>query len=259
MKNRIDELFERKKENILSIFLTAGYPKKEDTLSIIKNLNAAHVDMIEVGIPYSDPLADGPIIQQSSEVALQNGITLSILFEQLKTLRSLTNIPVLLMEYINTVLQFWIEAFYKKCNEVGIDGLILPDLPLDEYNSVHKALAEKYNIQMVFLISPDTAPERIKLIDKHSKGFIYLVSSNSTTGSGKGLPASLVQKVEAIKSLNLTNPLMIGFGIKGKSEFNEACRLVNGAIIGSSFIQLVGGSSNLEKDIFQFISSIKNN
>ena len=259
MKNRIDELFIRKNENILSIFLTAGFPKKGDTLEIIKHLDAAGVDMIEIGIPYSDPLADGPIIQQSSQVALQNGVTLKNTFEQLKSLRNITQMPVLLMGYLNTVMQFGVEAFYKNCHETGIDGLILPDLPLEEYNAIHKPLAEKYNIHVVFLISPDTSVERIKLIDEHSKGFIYLVSSNSTTGSGKELPKSLIQKVETIKSLQLKNPIVMGFGIKGKKEFDEACQLVNGAIIGSSFIQLLSHSSDFKKDISQFISKIKNN
>ncbi len=259
MQNRIDELFTRKKENILSIFLTAGYPKHKDTLSIIKQLDASGVDIIEVGIPYSDPLADGPIIQQSSEVALNNGVTLHSIFDELSTLRTITNMPVLLMGYLNTVMQFGLDAFYKQCHQVGIDGLILPDLPLDEYNTIHKPLAEKYNIHVVFLISPETSLNRIKLIDDHSKGFIYLVSSNSTTGSGKKIQTSLTQKVESIKSLSLKNPLLMGFGIKGKSEFDSACKLVNGAIIGSSFIQLLENSTDMAKDIPQFISSIKNN
>jgi tryptophan synthase alpha chain len=258
MKNRIDKLFEEKKENILSIFLTSGYPKQNDTLTIIKELDLSGVDMIEIGIPYSDPLADGPIIQQSSQVALENGVTLKNTFEQLQSLRSITQMPVLLMGYINTVLQFGIEQFYEKCHEVGIDGLILPDLPLEEYNNIHKPLAEKFNIHVIFLISPDTSKERIKLIDKHSNGFIYLVSSNSTTGSGKEFPKSLVQKVESIKHLHLKNPLLMGFGIKGNAEFKQACQLVNGAIIGSSFIQLLANSSNFEKDIPQFIVNIKN-
>lgn len=258
MENRIDNLFKQKNKNILSIFLTAGYPKHDDTLAIIKQLDASKVDLIEIGIPYSDPLADGPIIQQSSQVALENGVTLKNIFEQLKNLRTVTQMPVLLMGYINTVLQFGIETFYQKCNEVGIDGLILPDLPLEEYNSVHKVYAQKYNIHVVFLISPNTLAQRIKVIDEQSKGFIYLVSSNSTTGSGKELPTTLVQKVEDIKNLQLKNPLLMGFGIKGKPEFDAACKLVNGAIIGSSFITLVGHSTNFEKDIPQFISTIKN-
>ncbi len=258
MKNRIDKLFETKNENILSIFLTAGYPKQTDTLTIIKELDLSGVDMIEIGIPYSDPLADGPIIQLSSQVALENGVTLKNTFEQLQSLRSITQMPVLLMGYINTVLQFGIEQFYKKCHEVGVDGLILPDLPLEEYNNTHKPLAEKYNIHVVFLISPDTPVARIKLIDEHSSGFIYLVSSNSTTGSGKEFPKTLVQKVESIKHLQLKNPLLMGFGIKGKAEFEQACQLVNGAIIGSSFIQLLTNSTNFKKDISQFILTIKN-
>ena len=258
MQNRIDELFTRKKEKILSIFLTAGYPKHDDTLSIVKQLDASGVDMIEIGIPYSDPLADGPIIQQSSQIALENGVTLHAIFDDLVALRATTEMPVLLMGYLNTVMQFGIEGFYERCHQVGIDGLILPDLPLEEYNAVHKPLAEKYNIHVVFLISPDTSLQRIKTIDEHSKGFIYLVSSNSTTGSGKKIQTSLTDKVEAINELDLKNPLIMGFGIKGKPEFDAACELVNGAIIGSSFIQLLENTTDQTKDISQFISSIKN-
>jgi len=257
MQNRIDELFQRKKENILSIFLTAGYPKPLDTLEIIKQLNTTDVDLIEVGIPYSDPIADGPVIQESSQIALNNGITLKHIFEQLKSLRSHTQLPVLLMGYLNCVVQFGIENFYKKCYEVGIDGLILPDLPIEEFNKIHKPFADKYNIHVVFLISPETSNERIKLIDATSKGFIYLVSSNSTTGANKGVSVDLKITCEKLKSLEIKNPILIGFGIKGKTEFEKACELANGAIIGTSFIQLLGNSSNFEKDIPSFISSIK--
>lgn len=257
MQNRIDELFQCKKENILSIFLTAGYPKPLDTLEIIKQLNSTDIDLIEVGIPYSDPIADGPVIQQSSQIALDNGITLKHIFEQLKTVRTHTQLPILLMGYLNCVIQFGIEAFYEKCHEVGIDGLILPDLPIEEFNKVHKPFADKYNIHTVFLISPETSNARIKLIDATSKGFIYLVSSNSTTGANKGVSETLKTTCDKLKSLNLKNPILIGFGIKGKSEFEKACKLANGAIIGTSFIQMLSASSNIEKDIPEFISSIK--
>lgn len=257
MKNRIDTLFQTKKENILSIFLTAGYPKPLDTLEIIKQLNSTTVDLIEVGIPYSDPIADGPVIQESSQVALNNGVSVKAIFEQLKTLRTQTELPVLLMGYLNCVMQFGVEAFYKKCDEVGIDGLILPDLPIEEFNKVHKTFADKYNIHVVFLISPETSTERIKLIDNTSKGFIYLVSSNSTTGANKGVSSNLKTTFQKLKSLNIKNPILIGFGIKGKKEFDQACELANGAIIGTSFIQLLCNSSNFEKDIPEFINNIK--
>ena len=175
MKNRIDILFENKNKNILSIFFTAGYPKYNDTIDIIKHLEKSKVDLIEIGIPYSDPLADGPIIQQSSQQALENGITLDIIFDQLIDLRKNTETPVLLMGYINTLIQFGIEKFYKTCSEVGIDGLIFPDLPLEEYELIHKPLADKYNIYVVFLISPDTKLNRIKLIELLDRERNYLI------------------------------------------------------------------------------------
>lgn len=259
MQNRIDQLFQRKQENILSIFFTAGYPKPLDNLEIIKHLNTTTVDLIEIGIPYSDPIADGPVIQESSQVALNNGVNLKFIFEQLSDLRTHTQKPILLMGYLNTVLQFGLEVFYKACAEVGIDGLILPDLPIDEYNKHHKYLAEKYNIHVAFLISPNTSLERVKLIDDSSKGFVYMVSSNSTTGANKGISNDLKNTFENIKKLQLKNPILIGFGIKGQQEFQQACELANGAIIGSSFIQMLGKSTNLKKDIPEFIKNIKNN
>lgn len=257
MQNRIDQLFQRKQENILSVFLTAGYPKALDTLEIIKHLNTTDVDLIEIGIPYSDPIADGPVIQKSSQIALNNGVNLNFIFEQLKDLRTHTQLPILLMGYLNTVLQFGLEDFYKKCADVGIDGLILPDLPIDEYNKHHKNLAKKYNIHVSFLISPNTSPERIKLIDRTSKGFIYLVSSNSTTGANKGISNNLKNTFEGIKKLPLKNPILIGFGIKGPKEFQQACELANGAIIGTSFVQLIGKSIDFKKDILNFINTIR--
>lgn len=257
MQNRIDQLFQQKKENILSIFFTAGYPKPLDTIEIIKYLNATDVDLIEIGVPYSDPIADGPIIQESSQLALNNDVNLKFIFEQLSDLRTHTQKPILLMGYLNTVLQFGLENFYKKCVDVGIDGLILPDLPIDEYKQYHKTLAEKHNIHVTFLISPNTSLERVKLIDNSSKGFVYLVSSNSTTGSNKGMSNDLENTFENIKKLQLKNPILIGFGIKGQKEFQQACELANGAIIGSSFVQLLGKSTDLKKDILEFIKSIK--
>lgn len=257
MQNRIDQLFQNKKKNILSIFLTAGYPKPLDTLEIIQQLNNSEVDLIEVGIPYSDPIADGPVIQESSQIALNNGVSLKFIFDQLKTLRTHTQLPVLLMGYLNCVVQFGIENFYKKCHDIGIDGLILPDLPIDEFNKVHKPYADKYNIHVVFLISPETSNDRIKLIDKTSKGFVYLVSSNSTTGANKGVSNNLKQTFQNLESLQLKNPILIGFGIKGKTEFNKACELANGAIIGTSFIQMLGQSNDFKKDVAGFINGIK--
>lgn len=258
MQNRIDTLFERKQKNILSIFVTAGYPKLIDTLSIIEILNTTELDMLEIGIPYSDPIADGPIIQQSSAIALDNGMTVNYLFEQLQHLRSVTQLPILLMGYLNPVLQYGVEKFYQSCKTIGIDGIILPDLPLDEFEKTHKPLSEKYKIKIVLIISPETTLERIKLIDSKSSGFLYLVSSNSTTGNFKSSNQNFFESLNPITSLPLKNKVLIGFGIKGQKQFNEACEVANGAIIGSSFIKLIGSSSNLHKDIPEFISTIKN-
>lgn len=257
MQNRIDTLFERKKENILSIFLTAGFPKPTDTLPIIKILNSTNVDLLEIGIPFSDPIADGPIIQQSSMTALNNGVTLKNIFEQLQSLRTITQLPILMMGYLNSVMQYGVESFYRSCHETGIDGVILPDLPLNEFETFHKPLAEKYNIKVALIISPETSIERIKLIDEKSSGFLYLVSSNSTTGNFKTNNTDLSESLKQVTSLKLKNPILIGFGIKGQKEFNDACKLANGAIIGSSFVQLLSNSQNLEKDIPEFINNIK--
>ncbi len=256
MQNRIDKLFSEKKENILSVFFTAGFPKLNDTLPIIEELDKIPVDLIEIGIPFSDPVADGPIIQQSSALALQNGMDLTLLFQQLQALRQLASIPVLLMGYINPILKFGIESFYIECYKTGIDGLIIPDLPLNEYVEFHKPLAEKYNIHVVFLISPETKPERIKLIDDHSKGFLYLVSSNATTGTNKGVNENLNGTINNIRNLQLKNPIIMGFGIRGQKEFSRACEMVNGAIIGTSFVEILANSKELKKDIPDFINSI---
>jgi tryptophan synthase alpha chain len=258
MQNRIDTLFEKKQKNILSIFLTAGYPNVTDTLSIVKILNTTDVDLLEIGIPFSDPIADGPIIQQSSMTALNNGMTLKVLFEQLQTLRTITQLPILLMGYLNSVMQYGVDEFYQSCGNTGIDGVILPDLPLDEFDKFHKPLTKKYNIKVALIISPETPMKRIELIDNKSSGFLYLVSSNSTTGNFKTTNQNPFESLKTITSLPLKNKILIGFGIKGHKEFKEACELANGAIIGSSFVKLLGSSTNLQKDIPEFISTIKN-
>jgi tryptophan synthase alpha chain len=257
MQNRIDKLFKEKQEEILSVFFTAGFPKLNDTKYILEALEQSEADMIEIGIPFSDPLADGPVIQQSSKIALENGMNLDLLFKQLKNLRDLTKKPVLLMGYLNSVLQFGIQNFYKKCNEVGIDGVILPDLPMEEFKNQHQNITEDLNVKVIFLISSGTKPERIKQLDGLSGGFLYLLSSNSTTGGAKGLSQNLFEKMAGIKSLDIKNPLLIGFGIKGQKEFSEACEIANGAIIGTSFIELLSESKDLKKDIPQFTSFIK--
>ena len=258
MKTRTELLFKKQPDNNLSIFVTAGFPKKESLLEIIPLLEESDCDIIEIGIPFSDPLADGPVIQQSSTTALNNGMTLELLLQQVKQVRQQTSKPIVLMGYLNSVMQYGVEEFYKSCHDTGIDGVILPDLPLDEFDKFHKPLTEKYNIKVALIVSPETPTERIKLIDEKSSGFLYLVSSNSTTGNFKDSSQNLFEPLKSITSLPLKNKILIGFGIKGQKEFSEACELANGAIIGSSFVKLLGSSTDFQKDIPEFINSIKN-
>jgi tryptophan synthase alpha chain len=242
------------KNNNLSVFFTAGFPKMESTKEILAILNATGVDFIEIGIPFSDPLADGPVIQHSSTIALNNGMTLELLFAQLKEVKDKIIKPYLLMGYLNSLLACGIENFYRKCYEGGVHHIIIPDLPVNEYLEVHKSFADKYEVSPVFLITPSTSEARIKEIDKISKAFIYLVSGNTTTGNDSSIQTEAIKKIQ---SLNLKNPLIIGFGIKNKADYSAACKLGNGAIIGSAFINMLSGSTNLQKDIPGFIGQIK--
>ena len=230
--NRINKVFEKKK-NLLSIYFTAGFPEINDTLKIIKELDKSKVDMIEIGLPFSDPLADGPTIQKSSEKALSNGMTTNLLFDQLKDLRKISDVPVVIMGYFNPILQYGIEKFCSNCKDVGIDGLIIPDLPADIFKKNYKNIFEKYKLNMMFLITPQTSDERINLIDQLSKGFIYMVSSYSVTGAKDSFNKYQIEYFKRIKKLNLSNPLLIGFGISNKNTFQSACQNSNGAIIGS--------------------------
>lgn len=257
MLNRIDRLFKAKSQNIVSIYITAGFPQLNDTLNVLKALDKAEVDLVEVGIPFSDPLADGETIQRSSTIALENGMTLQLLFEQLKSLREISDKPVLIMGYLNSVLQFGIEEFYKNCRACGIDGVILPDLPLSEFEKRHKLFTDKYNIHPVFLISPLTDKKRIVQIDKLSKGFVYLVSSNSTTGKTEDPMKATEQSIKEIMKLKLKNKILIGFGINNAKTFDKACSMANGAIIGSEYIRRISNSSDIEKTTVEFIKEIK--
>jgi len=242
------------KNNNLSVFFTAGFPEIESTKEILGILNTTKVDFIEIGIPFSDPLADGPVIQHSSTIALNNGMTLELLFDQLKAVKAEVTKPYLLMGYLNSLLACGIEAFYRKCSEGGVHHIIIPDLPVNEYLEEHKLIADKYDVSPVFLITPSTSEARIKEIDKISKAFIYLVSGNTTTGNDSSIQTEAIKKIQ---SLNLKNPLIIGFGIKNKVDYSAACKLGNGAIIGSAFINMISGSTNIKKDIPEFISQIK--
>ncbi|EAR00665.1 tryptophan synthase subunit alpha [Maribacter sp. HTCC2170] len=224
-------------EKILSIYFTAGFPKIDDTVKIIEDLEKNGVDLIEIGLPFSDPLADGPTIQESSTIALNNGMHTELLFEQIKDIRNTVSIPLIIMGYFNPIFQYGVEAFCKRCNEIGIDGLILPDLPLDVYQDEYATIFEKYGLVNVFLITPQTSDERIKQIDEASNGFIYMVSSASTTGATSGFGKEQQEYFNRISSLNLKSPKIVGFGINNSETFRQATRTTSGAIIGSAFIK----------------------
>jgi tryptophan synthase alpha chain len=255
--NLIEKLFTGAKKNILSIYFTAGYPLLNDTIPIIKALNNAGVDMIEIGMPFSDPVADGPVIQRSSEKALQNGMSLNILFKQLEKVREITDIPLILMGYINPFFRFGMENFIKKCSETGIDGTIIPDLPVEEYLGSYASDYARNGIFNIFLISPQTPDERIKYLDSISKGFLYMVSTSSTTGIKNGFDDSQEAYFSKVRNLNLKTPGLIGFGISDKQTFKQACEYSNGAIIGSAFIKALDESDDLSEDIKKFVSRIK--
>lgn len=251
--NRIQQQLATKNK-ILSIYFTAGFPNVNDTKGLIEELSRNKVDIIEIGLPFSDPLADGPTIQSSSMRALQNGMTTTLLFEQLKDIRNTVEIPLIIMGYFNPMMQFGVENFLKACQQTGIDGLIVPDLPLEVYLSDYKELFETYGIQMIFLITPQTSEARIRMIDEHSNAFIYMVSSAGVTGSKDQFEENQLQYFERITQMNLKNPQLIGFGISNKITFQQAIKHQKGAIIGSSFIQFI--SKNKISGIKNFIDSI---
>jgi tryptophan synthase alpha chain len=255
--NRLHSLFAKKKNNILSVYFTAGFPKLSSTNSIIKELESAGVDMIEVGMPFSDPLADGPVIQNSSTVALKNGMSLSNLFGQLEGIRNEVSIPLVLMGYINPVLQFGIENFCKKCQEVGIDALILPDLPMTEYVKDFKPVFEKYGLENILLISPMTSDERIRQIDDASNSFIYMVSSSSTTGQKSIFAEEQVAYFKKVAAMKLKNPLLVGFGISNIDTFKQVCEHTSGAIVGSSFVKAIEKEGSLKEIVASFVKQIK--
>ena len=254
--NRIKQLFEQKKENILSIYFTAGYPALDSTVDIAEALEKAGADFLEIGIPYSDPLADGPVIQNSSLQSIENGMTLRVLFEQLKELRKRVSIPVLLMGYVNPILQYGVEKFCASCKEVGVDGVIAPDLPMYEYEEMYRGCFEGNQLSNIFLITPQTSDERIRKIDELSNGFIYLLSSSSTTGKDVSLSDVTENYFSRIKNMQLSNPTMIGFGISDNKSFAKATEYANGAIVGTAFVRLLEQENYLDK-IPEFISSLK--
>ena len=252
--NRINKLFKEKGNNILSVYFTAGYPNLNDTVEIIKQLSSKGVDLIEIGVPFSDPLADGPVIQHSSQVALKNGMSVKLLFEQLKDIRKVTDIPLVLMGYVNPIIHFGFENFCQKAQEVGIDGFIIPML---EYQREFKPVSDKYGIENVFLITPETSAERIRVVDENTNAFIYMVSSASTTGVQKSFEGAKEEYFNRIKSMNLKNPAMIGFGISNKQTFESACKYSSGAIIGSAFIKSLDETSSVSDAVDLLLKRLK--
>jgi tryptophan synthase alpha chain len=260
--NRLDQLFSIKKKNILSIFCTAGYPQLSNTIEVMKALQDNGADMIEVGMPYSDPLADGPVIQESSHVALANGMTIAVLFEQLKHLRDEIRVPVLLMGYMNPVLQYGFERFCSDASSVGIDGIILPDLPMHEFEKDYKVIVEQNHLHFIFLVTPETGEERIRKIDELSSGFIYAVSSSSTTGHAQEILENKANGVQQsyfkrLHDMNLNNPFLVGFGVKDAQTFDAACKYSRGAIIGSAYIRALGAGEDFRQTTKEFLNSIR--
>jgi len=254
--NRIDKLFQTKKERVLSIYFTAGFPKLEDPLTIMQAIESAGADIIEVGVPYSDPIADGPTIQDSNQIALDNGMSLKKLFEQLQDMRQTVSLPVVLMGYLNPIIQYGMEAFCKRCQEIGVDGLILPDLPMQQYLDEFKGIFDKYDLRNTFLISPQTSEKRIREIDTHSNGFIYMVSAHSITGARTGISEEQISYFKRVEDMNLKNPRLIGFGISDSETFTTASKYGNGAIIGSAFIKKIKDSHDLKSDIESYIKTV---
>jgi len=255
--NRIDKLFKEKKTNILSVYFTAGYPDLNSTTGIIKALENAGADMIEIGMPFSDPMADGPVIQHSNETALKNGMSLKLLFNQLSEIRKEVRIPLLLMGYLNPVIQYGVENFCIQCEKTGIDGVILPDLPPVVYEEEYLHIFNKHQIYNILLISPQSVAERISDIDKISRGFIYMVSSSAVTGSRGEFSADQISYFKRVSEMKLANPCLIGFGISNHETFANAGKYSRGGIIGSAFVKILGKNGDLARNINQFIKEIR--
>ena len=255
--NRIDQLFSKQKNNILSIYFCAGHPALTETATTIKALERNGVHMIEIGIPFSDPMADGPVIQEASTKALRNGMKLSLLFEQLKNIREGVSIPLILMGYLNPIMRHGFERFCQSCEVCGIDGVIIPDLPFKDYMDTYKETADRHKLKVIMLITPETSERRIRLIDEHTNGFIYMVSSAATTGAQKDFDEQKQAYFKRIEAMQLRNPRMIGFGVSNKQTYDAACAHASGAIIGSRLVTLLEKEKDAEKAICQLIKDIK--
>lgn len=259
MKNRLTELFKQKKDNILNIYFTAGFPEFNSTRENLLALQEGGADMVEIGMPYSDPVADGPTIQESNMKAIDNGMTISKLFEQLEGMRDEIHLPILLMGYINPVMQYGVEKFCQKAAEVGVDGLILPDLPVIEYNELYKATFEQYNLSNIFMVTPQTPEARMKVIDESSNGFIYAVSTSSTTGNADVKTDTQKQTAyfERLRDGHFKNPVLIGFNIKDHETFSRACAYTNGAIVGTAYIKNLAKGGDVHASTKAFVSALR--
>lgn len=247
--NRINKLFSASPKGLLSVYFCAGSPKLDGTAQTIRSLQANGVDMIEIGIPFSDPMADGPVIQTAATEALKNGMSLKLLFEQLRDIRKDVHIPLILMGYLNPIYRYGFERFCQSCSDCGIDGMIVPDLPFSDYISEYKPIADKYDLRMIMLITPETSEERIREIDAATDGFIYMVSSASTTGAQKDFNAAKQAYFSKVEALGLKNPRMVGFGISNRQTFDAACAHASGGIVGSRFITLLSQSGDADTAI----------
>ena len=254
--NRIDNLFEKEKKGVLSVYFTAGFPQLNDTVPVIQSLEKNGVKLIEIGIPFSDPMADGPVIQSSGSKALKNGMSLSILFNQLSTVRDSVKIPLILMGYLNPIMQFGFDKFCDAAKRCGVDGVIIPDLPFEDYLENYKLIAEAHNVHIIMLITPETSEERIRLIDTHTGGFIYMVSAASVTGAKSSFSEDNLAYFNRVNAMQLKNPRMIGFGISNKSTFDAACDNASGAIIGSKFVSLLESEETIEGAVEGLIDAI---
>lgn len=255
--NRINHLFSSKEKDLLSIYFCAGHPTLEGTAEVIKTLQDNGVKMVEIGIPFSDPMADGVVIQNAATQALRNGMSLKVLFEQLKDIRKTVTIPLVLMGYLNPIMQFGFEHFCKQCTECGVDGMIIPDLPFKDYQEHYRIIAERYNLRIIMLITPETSEERVREIDEHTDGFIYMVSSASTTGAQQDFDVQKRNYFKRIEEMKLRNPRMVGFGISNKATFKAACEHASGAIIGSRFVTLLEEKKDPQQAITSLLNGLK--
>ncbi len=255
--NKLNKTLNVKRDNLLTVYFTAGYPRLEDTAPILLSLQAAGVDIIEIGMPYSDPVADGPTIQESNKRALENGMSINLLFEQLKSIKDQLTVPVVLMGYLNPVLRMGMDVFCAKCKESGVSGIILPDLPAREYDLHYREKMEANGLSNIFLITPQTSNDRIREMDNITNSFMYMVSSPGITGAKSGISEDQIKYFERVNALKLNNPRLIGFGISSNETFKQACRYSNGAIIGSAFINVLSSAKDLAEAIPAFIAEIK--